>query len=62
MNRISFTDIPCPYTGKLLSADILQDHDGYFTSTQYPFEEEIMGPFHDIRECKEYLWSQYGRP
>jgi hypothetical protein len=63
MERISFTQIPCPNTGKLLSADILQDDEyEFFSQTSYPFEDEIMGPFGSIREVKEYLWSLYGRP
>lgn len=63
MQRVSFTQIPCPMTGKLLSADILQDdEDLFYSRTSYPFEDEIMGPFGDIREVKEYLWSVYGRP
>jgi len=63
MVRISFTQIPCPYTGKLLSADILQEDEyEFFSQTSYPFEDEIMGPFGSIREVKEYLWSLYGRP
>jgi hypothetical protein len=63
MERISFAQIPCPYTGKLLSADILQDDEyEFFSQTSYPFEDEIMGPFGSIREVKEYLWSLYGRP
>ena len=63
MKRISFTQIPCPKTGKLLSADILEgDEYEFFSQTSYPFEDEIMGPFGSIREVKEYLWSLYGRP
>jgi hypothetical protein len=63
MERISFEQIPCPYTGKLLSADILEDDEyEFYSQTSYPFKDEIMGPFGSIREVKEYLWSLYGRP
>lgn len=62
MKRISFIEIPCPYTGTILTSDLLEDHDGYYSETKYPFEDEIMGPFDTIRSVKEYLWGLYGRP
>ena len=63
MERISFVQLPCPYTGRLLSADILEGDAPYefYSQTSYPFEDELMGPFGSIREVKEYLWSLYGR-
>jgi len=63
MQKISFVAIPCPYTGNLLSADILGGEDyEFYSQTSYPFADEIMGPFGSIREVKEYLWALYGRP
>lgn len=63
MERISFVEIPCPKTGKLLCADILEgEPHEFYSQTSYPFEDEIMGPFGSIREVKEYLWALYGGP
>lgn len=63
MQRVSFVEIPCPHTGQLLSADVLEGEPyEFYSQTSYPFEDEIMGPFGSIREVKEYLWSLYGRP
>jgi hypothetical protein len=63
MQRITFVQLPCPYTGRLLSADVLEGEPyEYYSQTLYPFDDEIMGPFGSIREVKEYLWSLYGRP
>jgi hypothetical protein len=61
MKHVDWLQIPHPTTGQLCAVEILGDSDGYYSRTEYPFEEEIMGPFTSPREVQEYLWALYGR-
>lgn len=58
---VSALQVPCPQTGTLHLADILQDSRGFYYRTTWPLLDELRGPYPSIREAKEMLWSIYGR-